>query len=653
MKTTFNKPPGEVEELDITLIRATNYTDDGYPIRTRKGVIRSNTLTQMATLVRDLPRYPFFKDLSIKVNLIDEAVQLVPLKRILKRSRVKGVKVIVLMVGVQTCQYPRALDIANWFLPHGIPVLIGGFHVSGMLSMIGQTKDLTAAMDKGVILVAGEVEGDRLPTIIEEVVLGRARKLYNYLNPTPDLTDLPVPLLTREDLKHFASPFSTIDSGRGCVYTCKFCTIINVQGKIMRYREPAQIKEFVRQNYHSTGISHCFFTDDNMARNPRCRELFGELAELREEEGIPFTFMMQADLAARRIKPGNFFELAARAGCNQVFLGLETMNPLNLRAESKYQNRVGDYADLVQHCNSLGITCHAGYIIGFEFDTRDSIREDIEKLKGIGFNSASFYIITPLPGSEDHQTWYREGKWMHPDFNTYDSNHVAVLPKSMSVEELAQTHQDVWEWFYTTEHMASVLKGWRENNKHYWGQLFFYAWYLYASRIERLHPMNCGFWTVRQRKGRRPGFPREAFIPFWWGRAVAAGQRLSGLVKLFFQLEEVWLRSRPESKAEQALHELMVNTRKDFADWRDVTIGELAALYRKLHADMPDVRIPSGVSLWLKKHIAWAHSRMHADYIWRHWYKHFWNPFSWMEVWLFEIINGSRFLLRLLTEGTR
>ncbi|MGH2568227.1 MAG: radical SAM protein, partial [Bacteroidota bacterium] len=243
-----------VRELDVTLIRATNYTDDGYPIRTRLGVIRSNTLTQMGTLTRDLVNYPFFKGLPLHVRLIDEAIDRVPVKEILRRSRTPGVKSIVMLVGVQSNQFPRAQDIAAWFLPQGIPVLIGGFHVSGMLSMVGLTADLRAAMVKGIILVAGEVEGGRLPAIIEDVVRGRAEPLYNLLKPTPDLTNLPIPRLTKQDFRKFASPFSTLDTGRGCVFTCDFCTIINVQGRTMRFRNPEHVVDFVRQSYHDVGI---------------------------------------------------------------------------------------------------------------------------------------------------------------------------------------------------------------------------------------------------------------------------------------------------------------------------------------------------------------------------------------------------------------
>lgn len=639
--------------LDITLVRPTNYTDDGYPIQMRVGVIRSNTLTHMSALARDLVNYPFFKGLPVRVRLIDEAIQRVPVKDIVRQSKRPGVKTIVMIVGVQSGQYPRALDIAAWFRPYNIPVMIGGFHVSGMLAMVGLTADLREAMGNGIVLVAGEVEGERLPTIVEDVLRERAEPLYNFLNPTPDLSDIPTPQLTKDDFRGFASPYSTIDTGRGCVFACEFCTIINVQGRAMRCREPEQVVAFVRRTFQEVGVVHSFFTDDNIARNPRWRELFAGLIRLREEENIPFTFMMQSDLAARKIPPGDFFDLAARAGCNQVFFGVESVNRENLRSEGKYQNQVAEYKALAGHLHSLGIACHAGYILGLPFDTPAGIRRDIAELHHIGFDSASFYILSPLPGSKDHQRWWRERRWMDTDFNTYDSTHVAVLPERMTRDELLKSYHEAWEQFYSTEHMVRVLKVWRHDWSSYWNRLFFFAAYVYASRLERLHPMNCGFWTVRHRHDRRPGFDQEGFVTFWWNRWLTVAVRLWGIGKLFFQLEEVWLRSRPRSRVEDALHNLISTTKQDVNDWRDLKARELAALYKRIRIDMPDVKVPSVVQLWLRKHnpFAGAYTRAYVQRAWRQWHLHIWNPLKWVEVWLFESVNGIRFLAHLLVKG--
>jgi hypothetical protein len=642
-----------VRELDLTLIRPTNYTDNGYPIRTRIGVIRSNTLTQMGTLARDLVRHEFFSDTSLHVRLIDEAIERVPVKAIVRRSTMRGVKSIVMLVGVQSNQYPRALDLASKFLPHNLTVMIGGFHVSGMLSMVGLTSDLRRALSQGIVLVAGEVEGGRLPGIIADIVRGCNEPLYNFLTPTVDLSDLPLPRLAKGDMKKFASPFSTIDTGRGCVFTCDFCTIINVQGRTMRCRDPKQVVDFVRQTYLQAGVRHCFFTDDNLARNPRWRELFLGLAALREQEQIPFTFMMQSDLAARKMPGGDFFVLAQRAGCNQVFFGVESVNRENLRSQEKFQNQVMEYRDLVAHCHEHGIACHAGYILGLPFDTPESLGQDVAELQKMGFDSASFYILTPLPGSKDHQQWWKQRQWMDPDFNTYDSTHVAVAPARMSRADLLGAFRNAWEQFYSTHHMVNVLKGWRHDRRSYWDRMFFFGWYLYASRIERLHPMNCGFWTVRHRRDRRSGFAREALFPFWWGRVTAAVMRVKEIVKLFFQLEEVWLRSRPKNRIEEALQELVAKTKQDIIDWRDLKSKELVALYEKLRLEMPEVQVPSRVALWLRKRnpFVGSYSRAYAERIWRRWYVYCWNPLKWLEVWMFESFHALRFLTHLLAEG--
>jgi radical SAM superfamily enzyme YgiQ (UPF0313 family) len=641
-----------VHELDVTLIRPTNYTDDGYPIKTRIGVIRSNTLTQIGTLVQDLVNHPFFSGISLNIRKIDEAIEWIPVKDIVHDSKVSGVKSIVMLVGVQSNQYPRALDIAAKFLPHGIPVLIGGFHVSGMLAMIGVTADLRAAMSMGITLVAGEVEEGRLSTVVEDVLRGRAKPFYNFLNPTPNLLNVPIPHITKDEFENFASRFTTIDTGRGCVFTCDFCTIINVQGRTMRHREPKQVVEFVRHSYREAGVSHCFFTDDNTARNPRWRELFSELIRLREEEKIPFTFMMQSDLAARKMPGGDFFELAARAGCNQVFFGVESVNRENLRSQGKFQNQTAEYKDLVAHCHSLGIACHAGYILGLPFDTQESIKHDIAELQRMMFDSASFYILSPLPGSKDHQRWWRERRWMHEDFNTYDSAHVAVKPERMSCDELMEAYHNTWEQFYSTEHMVNVLKLWRSNHHYYNERLSFFMWYLYSSRIERLHPMNCGFWSVRRRNDRRAGLPQEAFVPFWLNRTSVLASRIWSMVELFFQLEEVWLRSRQKSRIEEALHESISKTKQDIIDWRDLSTKELAAFYAKLALEMPEIKVPSLVRLWFKKRnpFADAFTRSYVQRVWHRWYLYVWNPLKWVEVWLFESVNGFRFLFHLLSE---
>lgn len=125
------------------------------------------------------------------------------------------------------------------------------------------------------------------------------------------------------------------------------------------------------------------------------------------------------------------------------------------------------------------------------------------------------------------------------------------------------------------------------------------------------------------------------------------------MTKLFFQLEEVWLRSRQKSRIEEGLFDLIVKTKQGVIDWRDIKEKELVAFYKKLQNEIPDVKVPSVVSLWIRKRnpFARAFTRSYAHRIWHNWYLYLWNPLKWVELWLFEWVNGIRFLFHLIGAG--
>src|SRR5207245_10739522 len=158
-------------------------------------------------------------------------------------------------------------------------------------------------------------------------------------------------------MEHLAYPtFGTADTSRGWPVACSFCTIINVQGRKMRERSPESIAALLRSNYVEHGISFYFFTDDNFARKKLWRETFEAIIKLREE-GIKVSFMMQVDLAR---KPKDFVSLAGKAGCTQVFIGMESVNPENLKAEGKKQNNVEEYRDIIEEWHDAAVVVNTG-----------------------------------------------------------------------------------------------------------------------------------------------------------------------------------------------------------------------------------------------------------------------------------------------------
>src|SRR5262245_36519498 len=127
-----------IDKLHIVLIKPSKYDDDGYVIRFWKGVLPSNTLNVLHGLTEDVKARRIFGDLPIEVTTFDETAEFVPLKKIIRWGKASGTKLLVCLVGVQTNQFPRAVDMARIFKAEGIPVIIGGFHTSGTINMLGE-----------------------------------------------------------------------------------------------------------------------------------------------------------------------------------------------------------------------------------------------------------------------------------------------------------------------------------------------------------------------------------------------------------------------------------------------------------------------------------------------------------------------------------
>jgi len=179
------------------------------------------------------------------------------------------------------------------------------------------------------------------------------------------------------------------------------------------------------------GVRHYFFTDDNFARNPRWEAVFDGLIRLRGQEGIHIDFMMQVDVQAPRVQ--GFVDKAARAGCVQVFIGMESVRDDNLHAGGKPQNRASDYRDMIACWHEVGVVCHVGYIIGLPCDTYERVMEDVRTLREtLHVDQASFFMLAPLPGSRDHQAAVRAGVALDPDYRTSSRRSDGVFPTAQT-----------------------------------------------------------------------------------------------------------------------------------------------------------------------------------------------------------------------------
>jgi radical SAM superfamily enzyme YgiQ (UPF0313 family) len=536
--------PGPYGRLVVILIRTSKYDDDGYVVRHWRGTLPSNTLSCLGSLTEDVVRSGELGPVEVRVEVIDEIVSRVDPAALGRRHRRDGTKVVVGLVGVQTNQFPRAQDLARHFKTQGFDVIIGGFHVSGAIAMsASMPPECQDMLDAGVTLVLGEVEG-RWGAILRDVLADRLQPVYDYLATPPELADMPLPRASRATQRRFVMTHGgTIDAGRGCPFSCSFCTIINVQGRRMRSRRATAILDQVRENYWlngRSGVRHYFFTDDNFARNPQWEAIFDGLIRLREQEGLHIDFMMQVDVQAPRVQ--GFVDKAARAGCVQVFIGMESVRDDNLHAGGKPQNRAADYRDMIARWHEVGVVCHVGYIIGLPCDTYERVMEDVRTLREtLHVDQASFFMLAPLPGSRDHQAAVRAGVALDPDYNNYDSFHAAAPHPRMSKQEWERAFRDAWAEFYSFEHMRRSLLA--QNPHTYWPVLKNLIWYR-AAMIEGAHPMITGFLRLKDRRSRRPGFPIERRWAFARRRAREAAHQVREYARLYREMRELWLLTR-------------------------------------------------------------------------------------------------------------
>ena len=501
--------------FDVIMIKPSRYCEDGYPITWVRSLIPANTLAVLFGLGADAKRRTVLgDDVDIVLKPYDEMSRRIRPARIIADIRRRGGKALICFVGVQSAQFPRAVDLARPFRDAGLPVIIGGFHVSGCISMLPELPpEIRAAMDMGISIFAGEAEEQRFDQVLKDAWAGALKPLYNYLDDLPNLEGEPTPFLPAVELTRSVDVHSSFDLGRGCPFQCSFCTIINVQGRKSRFRNADDLERIVREN-HAEGITAFFVTDDNLARNRLWETYFDRLIELRENEGIVLNMTIQVDAQVHRVP--RFIEKARRAGVSQVFIGIENINPDNLLAVKKRQNKITEYRVMLQRWRKLGAMTVAGYVTGFPADTRASLLRDIEIVKReLPVDLIELFMLTPLPGSEDHRNMVLRGEWMDGDLNRFNTHQRVTHHTVMSDQEWEQAYQEAWDSYFSSGHIETVARRQAALPDGRVPRLVaFMTIFRLLQCVEHVHPLEGGLVRLKYRRDRRPGQPVEPPILF-------------------------------------------------------------------------------------------------------------------------------------------
>ena len=530
----------------LVLVKPSHYDDDGYVIQWLRSTIPSNSLAALYGLARDCQqRRVLGEDVEIEIHPFDETNARMRPKR-LARMIEKAGDGMVMFVGVQSNQFPHTLDLAKPLLDRGIQVAIGGFHVSGTMSMLGgNDPDIHRARAMGISLFAGEAEG-RLEQVLQDAQARKLKPLYNFMADLPSIEGMPIPLISSVRAQRTAGHVTSFDAGRGCPFQCSFCTIINVQGRKSRRRSPDDVERIIRENV-AQGLRSFFITDDNFARNKDWEAILDRIIHLREVEKLKIGFLIQVDTLCHKLP--NFIEKCARAGVRRVFIGLENINPDNLAAAHKRQNKITEYRKMLLAWKEARIITYCGYITGFPNDTAESIIRDVEIVKKeLPLDVLEFFFLTPLPGSEDHQKLVQAGVPVDPDLNKYDLNHVCTGHSKMSKEEWEHAYLTAWKTYYTLEHIETVLRRLIAKKGPAANAIILMMWFMSAIHLEGVHPLESGVFRLKSRRDRRPGLPREPiwkFYPRYWTESVV---KLARLAILYGRIRRIYKRIKADKK---------------------------------------------------------------------------------------------------------
>ena len=332
------------------------------------------------------------------------------------------------MVGI-TFHTPSAAHVyalADEFRRRGIPVVLGGPHVTLL------PDEAQAHAD---VIFVGEAELN-WPQFLKDYARGQAARRYDSI-VLPTLENAP---MARKDLFHRRDHTGgVLFATRGCAHGCDFCTLAVMYQRKVRKRAVAE----VAAEYASFRGKVIIFWDDNLANDLEYgKALFRAIA--------PHKKWWSSQASIRAGEDSEFLELAARSGCKQLFIGLESISQASMNEVHKGFNRVEEYARVIERIHAHGIAVQAGIVFGFDNDTDSIFGETLDFLEDVGAQNATFNILTPFPGTRLYQRLEAEGRILTRDWSKYNSREDVVLqPRHMSPETLLEGYRYANRRFYS------------------------------------------------------------------------------------------------------------------------------------------------------------------------------------------------------------
>lgn len=376
-----------------------------------------------------LPTLAALTPSDVEVVLTDENVEPINFDEKIDLAGITGM----------TCVIPRSYEIADEYRKRGVPVVMGGIHVSMLAD------EAIQHCDSVVIGEAEEIWGE----VIRDAQKKNLQRFYR--TPRfPDLTNTPMP---RWDLlKNDKYCYFTIQTGRGCPYDCEFCSVKEFNGREYRHKKIEKVIEEVQVLQRIDSKKLMFFTDDNLLAVPKyTEELMNELIPLKIK-----SWWCQSSV--NRLKDDKLLNLMYKAGCRVVFVGFESVSQKSLDAMNKSQvNNVAEYKETVNRVHSHRIAVFGSFVLGGDDDDESIFEETANFIKETNIAFSMINIITPLPGSRLNKRLEEEGRILHKNWERYALESTSFIPRLMSDKTLTKNFKCLLYKVYSYKNLSKRL----------------------------------------------------------------------------------------------------------------------------------------------------------------------------------------------------
>src|SRR6266571_2127013 len=388
-------------------------------------------------------------------------------------------------IGAMTRMIAKAYRMADAIRAVGVPVVMGGPHVT---EEAGEALGRNGGPRHADAVALGEAD-ETWPKIVEDAARGKLKDVYAPVDDfgqerKPSLKEYPaipwdkinldqfnlVPKRAKRTLQRIGEGWGTfriipMESGRGCPYGCEFCTVTGFFGDSIRFRSNDSVVEELlllkSLEKRRKGKFVVFFIDDNFAINPRRTKSLLQ-AIIAQKAQVPWV----AQISMNLLRDEELVSLIAQSGGKWIFMGLESIDPENLKTVAKTFNKPGEYGAVLERLARHNLYAITSFIFGMDGDRPGAADRTLEQIRSWPPGLPVFGLLTPYPATPLYDKLASAGRLTRPkhwlEFKPFT---MGYTPLKITADQVELEVRHAWATSYSPKTIASAVR-WLESRSY-------------------------------------------------------------------------------------------------------------------------------------------------------------------------------------------